>query len=48
MRTVHMKLEAAVHEKAVGYSSVSKYLCPESFGDKNAAQGETESPSHVD
>jgi hypothetical protein len=42
MRAIHIELEAVLHEKAVRYSTIAKYLRSASFGERDAAQGNSD------
>jgi hypothetical protein len=39
-REVHIEVEAVVHEKAVGYSSLTEYLCFMNFDQREPIQEE--------
>jgi hypothetical protein len=40
-RAVHIKLEAVLHEKAIVYSTATKYLRTASFGERYVVQGDS-------
>jgi hypothetical protein len=46
-REVHIELETAIHEKAVGYSTVTKYLRSTSFDQREPIQRDEEDSSDL-
>jgi hypothetical protein len=42
MRAIHIELEAVFHEKAVRYFTIAKYLRSANFGERDAAQGNSD------